>query len=49
MVVFPQPLELSTGHPQNAKNHRQVFAQEFGQVQPQRNAALHISTTPYYD
>ena len=49
MVVFPQPPELSTGHPQNAKNHRQGCPQENHQLPVDQSAIFHTSTTPYYN
>lgn len=49
MVVFPQTPELSTGHPQIAKNRRQGCAQGFHQVAHGQNHHFHTSTTPYYN
>lgn len=49
MVVFPQPIELSTVHPQIAKKHRQGCSQDFPQPAPGQNHHFHTSTTPYYN
>jgi hypothetical protein len=49
VVVFPQPLEFSTGHPQIAKNRRQGCSQDFRQVASGQNHHFHTSTTPYYN
>jgi hypothetical protein len=49
VVVFPQTPELSTGHPQVAKNRRQGYPQDFDPLPLTQNAIIHTSTTPYYD
>ena len=49
MVVFPQAPELSTGHPQVAKNCGQIVPQENSPLSIDQIRTIHTSTTPYYN
>ena len=47
--MFPQPTELSTGHPGLTPKCAQVFPKEERQVAVAETQCIHISTAPYYD